>query len=132
VSSDYALTGIFVEELAKRNRKEGLPTLTQSPFHNRSEVMRLSLFSLLLCLIGGCDALLRPRSTINDIPPERRIAFAAVYGQSGTWGPIHRIVVADFQNPSTHFVISRGDHSSVHPRLNPSRELILLATRTAA
>lgn len=79
----------------------------------------------------GCDQHEDAGPTLADVPPERLIAFTAVYAETLPSGaPVQRIVVADFENPEVFEVISRPDHVSVQPYLSRDRQQVLFGDRT--
>ncbi|GAB5534805.1 MAG: hypothetical protein Rubg2KO_10540 [Rubricoccaceae bacterium] len=91
--------------------------------------MSLRSLWVVLLLLAGCDTGEAPR-TLADVPPERRVAFVAVYDQilnegPGGGPPAHRIVVADIEDPTVFEIISRPDHKSVSPHLSPDRQQVL-------
>ncbi len=96
--------------------------------------MRLSTLLLALVALAGCDAGEAPR-TLADVPPERRVAFVAVYDQTigdgpGGGPPAHRIVVADIEDPTVFEIISRPDHKSVSPHLSRDGQQVLFGDET--
>lgn len=86
---------------------------------------------LTLPLALGCDSGSGASKSIDGVPPERLVAFTAVYANTRPDGaPIQRIVVADFENPSVYEVLSRPDHASVQPRLSPDRQQVIFGDET--
>ena len=91
--------------------------------------LRVALVASALALLAGCDTGDPP--TLADVPPERRVAFVAVYDQTTPDGaPVHRVVVADIEDPTVFEIISRDDHYSVSPHLSPDRQQVLFGDRT--
>ncbi|MGB3541673.1 hypothetical protein, partial [Rubrivirga sp.] len=69
--------------------------------------------------------------TLADVPADRRVAFVAVYDETTPDGaPVHRVVVADIEDPTVFEVVSRPDHYSVSPHLSPDGQQVLFGDRT--
>ncbi|WP_420456729.1 hypothetical protein [Rubrivirga sp.] len=92
--------------------------------------MRLRLVVLALAALAGCDAA-DDAPTLADVPADRRVAFVAVYDETTADGaPVHRVVVADIEDPTVFEVISRPDHFSVSPHLSRDGQQVLFGDRT--
>ncbi|WP_420456730.1 hypothetical protein [Rubrivirga sp.] len=92
--------------------------------------MRLPLAVLALAALAGCDAA-DDAPTLADVPADRRVAFVAVYDETTADGaPVHRVVVADIEDPTVFEVISRPDHFSVSPHLSRDGQQVLFGDRT--
>ena len=84
-----------------------------------------ALFSVLL-LFAACDTGADRPASIDDVPPERLMAFTAVYAETLPSGaPIQRIVVADRLNPQVFEVISDESGVSVQPIMSPDKRYVL-------
>lgn len=89
--------------------------------------LRWAICGALLSFLG-CDS---GPERIEEVPPERRVAFTAVYAETRPDGaPIQRVIVADFENPSVFRVLTPNDHASLQPRLSHDRQRVLFGDET--
>lgn len=89
----------------------------------RSPSVGISLL-LLGTLLLSCDLLGDDESF--DVPPERRVAMTAVYEETLPGGrPVHRLVLADVENPSTHEVLSAAGRDAGRSCFGPEKRRLL-------
>lgn len=86
--------------------------------------VRAAVFGLLLLALASCD-LFDSGGEPFDVPPERLVAMVAVY-DSGE-DPVHRLVVADFENPSDYKVLTKAGTQVGGTCFSPDKRRILFA-----
>ena len=76
-------------------------------------------------LTGGCD-LLSGEDDSFDVPRERLVALTAVYEETHDNGrPLHRLVVADVDNPSDYEVVSAAGTNVGRSCFGPEKKRLL-------
>lgn len=81
------------------------------------------LFGLVLLLLSGCDGF---GLDGVDEPPGGRVAMTAVYEETLESGrPVHRLVVADVQNPSNYKVLSKAGKDVGRSCFGPEKRRLL-------
>lgn len=81
--------------------------------------------SFTLAGLAGCDMFGGNGGDLDDVPPERLVAMVAVY-ESGA-DPVHRLVVADFENPSKYEVLRKAGDEVSGTCFSPNKRRILFA-----
>jgi hypothetical protein len=85
------------------------------------------LCGLVLLSLSGCDGFGLPgRGDDFDVPPERLVAMTAVFEETLEGGrPVHRLVVADVQNPSNYRVLSAAGRDVGRSCFGPEKRRLL-------
>jgi hypothetical protein len=99
--------------------------MTYRPGASTRSAVPLLLGGLLLSglLLFGCDLL---GDDSFDLPSERLVAMTAVYEETLPGGrPVHRLVVADVQNPSNYEVLSAAGRDAGRSCFGPEKRRIL-------
>ena len=87
--------------------------------------------SLLCCIIAlglaGCDLIDADSGNgdLDDVPPERLMTMVAVYDNGEN--PAHRLIVADFENPSKYKVLRKAGDEVSGTCFAPGKRRILFA-----
>lgn len=94
----------------------------------RDVVHRRSKLLLFVCLTGltliGCDLL--GGSDDFNVPPERLVTMTAVYEETHESGrPVHRLVLADVEDPSDHEVLSAAGRDAGRSCFGPEKRRLL-------
>jgi len=88
-------------------------------------LLSIVLITLTGSLVGGCD-LLGEEAPSLDVPPERLVALTAVYEETHPNGrPLHRLVIADVENPSDYEVISAAGTNVGRSCFGPDKKRLL-------
>ena len=85
------------------------------------------LCGLVLLLLSGCDGLGLFGGNDNfDVPSERLVSMTAVYEETHESGrPVHRLVVADMENPSNYQVLSEAGTDAGRSCFGPEKRRLL-------
>jgi len=82
--------------------------------------------ALVLLLMSGCDTLGLGGDESFDVPPERLVAMTAVFEETLEGGrPVHRLVLADVENPSDHEVLSAAGRDAGRSCFGPEKRRLL-------
>lgn len=97
------------------------------PPARRGTLVLAGLCGLVLLLLSGCDGLGLFGGNDNfDVPAERLVSMTAVYEETHESGrPIHRLVVADVENPSNYQVLSEAGTDVGRSCFGPEKRRLL-------
>lgn len=84
------------------------------------------LIALIPCSFVAACGLFEDQAKLEDVSPERLVAFTAVYAETDSSGtPIERVILADYDNPSIFKAISDRKGVSRSGRFSPSKRQII-------
>ena len=93
-------------------------------------IVLVPLIILASCLLFAACDVFEDEPQFDEVPPERLVAFTAVYAETDSGGaPLERVILADYENPSVYKVISDPEGISRSGRLSPSKRQIIFGDR---